>query len=223
MRDGRWRISVTAPDWGQDHLSTDAIVAFVDGELAHGPHARATQHLAECHECAAQVVAQGQARSALRAAQCPSLPSSLLSSLRSIPQDADLPSPPRGLAVSAEGQVVSVLRPGPDDVTPASGRTDSVTRTPQGRPPVQRFLRVGTGVAVSGIALGALAFAGGAQPPTPPANPAGAERGVLGGSVLGGPYGADAQLRLAPTAIPAIWPAPVVNRIARLPETIPPR
>ena len=30
MSEGRWRITVTAPDWGEDHLTLDAIVAFVD-------------------------------------------------------------------------------------------------------------------------------------------------------------------------------------------------
>ena len=100
MADGRWRISVTAPDWGQDHLSLEAVVAFVDGELAPGPHARATQHLGQCPECAAQVVAQGQARTALRTAGWPCLPSALLSSLRAIPQDTDLPGPPPGLAMT---------------------------------------------------------------------------------------------------------------------------
>ena len=47
MNDGRWRITVEAPDWGQDHLCSDAIVAFVDDELAYRPHQRATQHIAQ--------------------------------------------------------------------------------------------------------------------------------------------------------------------------------
>jgi hypothetical protein len=114
------RFSVTLPDWGQDHLSSEAIAAFVDNELADGPHSRATRHLAVCPECAAQIVAQDQTSSALRSAECPALPSSLMNSLRSIPQEADLPGPPAGLAVSADGQLVSVLRPerlpAPDDV-----------------------------------------------------------------------------------------------------------
>ena len=71
---------MTAPDWGQDHLSLEAVAAYVDGELAAGPHARATQHLGQCPECAAQVSSQGQARKALRAAGGPCLPSALLSS-----------------------------------------------------------------------------------------------------------------------------------------------
>jgi hypothetical protein len=234
LSDGRWRISVTAPDWGQDHLSLDAIVAYVDDELAHGPHLRATQHLAQCRECAAQVVAQGQARSALRMAEYPSLPSSLLSTLRSIPQDTDLPAPPTGLAVTADGQFVSVQRPeraapplAPETTRP-SGRSDTAEmNSPAGAPPAgtdgvphhghdghhgtrsHRRRRLGTGVAVSGLALGAIALAlpGAVSPQTPvPA----ATNGVLGGPVLGDTTSGvvDAQLRLPP--------APAATRPGRL-------
>jgi anti-sigma factor RsiW len=154
---------VTAPDWGSDHLSPDAVVAYVDDELAPGPHARATQHLAGCRECAAQVVAQGQARAALRTADCPSMPSSLLSSLRSIPMETEIPGPPAGLAVAPDGQLMSVLRP---EHAARSQGTSSHGRRPH------RGLRFGTGVAVSGLAFGAIAFAlptdvgGSAEPPT---------------------------------------------------------
>lgn len=111
MSEGRWRITVTTPDWGEDHLTLDAVVAFVDDELEAGPRERATRHAANCRECAAQVVAQTQARVALRTAAGPRLPSSLLSSLRSIPQHADLPAAPAGLAMSEDGQIVSRVRP----------------------------------------------------------------------------------------------------------------
>jgi hypothetical protein len=225
LSEGRWRISVTAPDWGQGHLSLDAIVAYVDDELAHGPHLRATQHLSQCRECAGQVIAQGQARSALRMAGGPSLPTSLLSSLRSIPQDAELP-PPADLAVTADGQLVSVLRPErlaplPPETPQSSEHADMAVLAaapPAGtdhdddhvrRP--QRRLRVGTGVAVSGLALGAIALAMPSAVATQTPVPA-AANGVLGngpvlggpGSVLGGgaPGVVDAQLRLqaAPSA-----------------------
>jgi anti-sigma factor RsiW len=207
---------VTAPDWGQDHLSLDAIVAYVDDELAQGPHQRATRHLAQCRECAAQVVAQGQARAALRTAEVPSLPSSLLSSLRSIPQDTDIPGPPGDLAVTSDGQLVSVLRP--DRVSPVAeapprppGRAELRHEPPAGTAGVHdthgvshdgrrpsRRRRVGTGVAVSGLALGAIALAAPAavvpQTPVPAAT-----NGVLGGPVLGGgaPDVVDTQLRLS--------------------------
>jgi anti-sigma factor RsiW len=212
---GRWRISVTAPDWGDDHLSSDAIVAYVDDELAAGPHLRATRHLARCHECAAQVVAQGQARAALRTAGCPSLPSSLLSSLRSIPQDTDLPAPPAGLAVTPDGQFVSVLRPERSTQERGASRADLDTPTSAGDRPHRR-MRLGTGVAVSGLAVGAIAFAlpaavtGSAEPA--PAAPA----GMLDRPVLGSPAATpvDARLQLAPQPAPSTAPS--------VPPSVPP-
>jgi anti-sigma factor RsiW len=206
VADGRWRISVTAPDWGQDHLSSEAIVAFVDGELASGPHARATQHLEECADCVTQVTAQRQARAELRTAGCPLLSSALLTSLRSIPQDTDLPPAPPGLAMTADGQLVAMVRQLPTQAggpAPATGFPRSTT-TPahhdrRRATPRQRLLRVGTGVAVSGLALGAIAFAMPADAPAPavPASAPAADREVGGESVFGGsPRVLDAQLRL---------------------------
>src|ERR1700712_4123005 len=49
-----------------EHLSTEAIAAFVDGELRMTAHLRAGHHLSLCPQCAAEVDAQGQARAALR-------------------------------------------------------------------------------------------------------------------------------------------------------------
>lgn len=216
MNDGHWRFSVTAPDWGQDHLSSDAIVAFVDGELSCGPQARATQHLAQCPECAAQVVVQGQARSALRSAGCPIPPSSLLGSLRSIPQNVDLPPPPPGLAVTGDGQLVSVLRPEREGVPTAdlaAGGAGGVSGTAcvdtsplahsrlshNRRPLVQRRIRFGAGAAVSGLALGALALGAAASSAPVAAVPPTVDRGVLGGPVLAGTSGVvEARLRLSP-------------------------
>lgn len=203
MSSGRWRISVTTPDWGHDHLSSDAIVAFVDDELAAGPHLRATQHLSQCPECAAQVVAQGQARSALRTAGCPSLPSSLLSSLRSIPQDTDLPPPPTGLAVTPEGQFVSVLRP--ERAGHGAARGDAPARP---APRAHRRMWLGTGVAVTGLAAGAIAFAvpaavTGAAAPAP-GDADTAPRPVLGGTATP----VDARLQLTPQPAAATSVAP---------------
>jgi anti-sigma factor RsiW len=221
---GRWRISVTTPDWGHDHLSSDAIVAYVDEELAPGPHLRATQHLAQCLECAAQVVAQGQARAALRTASCPSLPSSLLSTLRSIPQDTDLPAPPAGLAVTPDGQFVSVLRP--ERVGRGATRADVESATPHTTPHAtphatphgdrtHRRMWLGTGVAVSGLAAGAIAFAvpaavSGAPAPAPGPGEM-LDRPVLGGSAA---TPVDARLELVPqpaaatSAPPSVSPTP---------------
>ena len=71
-----------------EHLSTEAIAAFVDGELRMNAHLRAAHHLSLCPQCAAEVDAQQQARAALRDS-CPiRIPSSLLGMLAQIPQDS---------------------------------------------------------------------------------------------------------------------------------------
>ncbi|MGK2869027.1 MAG: anti-sigma E factor RseA [Mycobacterium sp.] len=69
-----------------EHLSTEAIAAFVDGELRMTAHLRAGHHLSLCPSCAAEVDAQRQARTALRDA-CPiAMPNSLLGLLSQIPE-----------------------------------------------------------------------------------------------------------------------------------------
>ena len=61
-----------------EHLSTEAIAAFVDNELRLTPHLRAATHLSLCPQCATEVDAQRQARSALRESLPIAIPSSLL-------------------------------------------------------------------------------------------------------------------------------------------------
>jgi hypothetical protein len=76
-----------------EHLSTEAIAAFVDGELRMAAHLRAAHHLSLCPDCSAEVDAQGQARAALRDS-CPIVvPSALLGMLSQIPHRAP-PEPP---------------------------------------------------------------------------------------------------------------------------------
>jgi hypothetical protein len=76
-----------------EHLSIEAVAAFVDGELTMKSHLRAATHLSLCPQCAAEVEAQGQARSALRDS-CPIvIPSSLLGMLSQIPHHPP-PDPP---------------------------------------------------------------------------------------------------------------------------------
>jgi hypothetical protein len=76
-----------------EHLSIEAVAAFVDGELTMKSHLRAATHLSLCPQCAAEVEAQGQARSALRDS-CPIVvPSALLGMLSQIPH-ASPPDPP---------------------------------------------------------------------------------------------------------------------------------
>jgi anti-sigma factor ChrR (cupin superfamily) len=82
-----------------EHLSTEAIAAFVDGELRMTAHLRAGHHLSLCPQCAAEVDAQGQARAALRDS-CPiDIPSGLLGLLSQIPNRPP-EDPPTGNDVS---------------------------------------------------------------------------------------------------------------------------
>ncbi|MGH3564633.1 MAG: anti-sigma factor family protein [Pseudonocardia sp.] len=209
MSDGRRRFEVIAPDWGQAHLTSDAIVAFVDGELTDGAHTRASRHIEVCPECQAEVVTQGQARALLRSAQCPTLPSALLSALRSIPRDADLPAPPPGLAMGVDGQFVHT----PGAAGPNRRRTG------------QRRMRFGAGAVASGLALGALVLGVSAAPSAPAAAPP-AERGVFGGSLLGGSPGQilDARLQVVPTGPSAVTNTvspvePLSERLDRMPAS----
>jgi anti-sigma factor RsiW len=194
MTGGR-RFSLSSPDWGQDHLSLDAIVAFVDDELAPGAHERAQAHLACCPDCRAEVLAQVQARSVLRGAGAPALPSSLLRSLRSIPVEAELPPPPPGLGITADGQFV-LLR----DVPRADA--ERARRPPAGLgaapcPAPRRFSRRVRFGAVSGLALGALAVGALAAPATPD------QQAVLPGGAM---LPVQARMSAGPTA-PAVIPA----------------
>jgi hypothetical protein len=71
-----------------EHLSSEAIAAFVDGELRMTAHLRAAHHMSLCPQCSAEIDAQGQARTALRDS-CPIVvPSSLLGALSQIPHRA---------------------------------------------------------------------------------------------------------------------------------------
>ena len=146
------------------HLSLDAVVAHVDGELPPGPAARAAAHVDRCPACAGEVMAQRQARRRLRGADAPGVPDSLLCSLRAIPDVADLPEVPAGLTLDAEGRFVV-----PAEVPEARRRT----RTSR-----SRRLPV---VVASGLVAGAAAVVGpviaaGAVPAVTPAGsaPAGA-------------------------------------------------
>lgn len=69
-----------------EHLSTEAIAAFVDGELRMTAHLRAAHHLSLCPQCAAEVEAQQQARAALRDSGAIRIPRSLLGMLSQIPE-----------------------------------------------------------------------------------------------------------------------------------------
>ncbi|WP_345344557.1 RNA polymerase subunit sigma-70 [Rhodococcus olei] len=68
-----------------EHLASEAVAAYVDGELQMNAYLRAAQHLSLCPECAAAVDAQQHARGALRQSGEISMPSSLFGVLSRIP------------------------------------------------------------------------------------------------------------------------------------------
>lgn len=68
-----------------EHLASEAVAAFADGELRMAAYLRAARHIAECPECAAEVDGQQQARSALKDSGDVSMPHSLLGLLNQIP------------------------------------------------------------------------------------------------------------------------------------------
>ncbi|MGA7051864.1 MAG: anti-sigma E factor RseA [Mycobacterium sp.] len=80
-----------------EHLSTEAIAAFVDGELRMNAHLRAAHHLSLCAECAVEVDDQSRARAALRDSHPIRIPSTLLGMLSAIPHCSpdDAPSLPK--------------------------------------------------------------------------------------------------------------------------------
>ncbi len=80
-----------------EHLSTEAIAAFVDGELRMSAHLRAAHHLSLCPQCAADVDDQSRARAALRDSHPIRIPSSLLGLLSQIPN-----SPAQEVASSSD-------------------------------------------------------------------------------------------------------------------------
>ncbi|MGW5055050.1 zf-HC2 domain-containing protein [Actinokineospora sp. NPDC004072] len=141
--------------WGmsEQHLLPDAVVAFVDGELSPGAHQRAADHAARCPCCSAEIAAQRQARAAVRSADAPGAPAGLLAALRAIPHEVDLPSAPDGLAMTRDGQFVTVQRP---EAFAGGEPLGSSTRLGEGRAVLGR--RAGAGVVVSGLVLGALAL-----------------------------------------------------------------
>lgn len=75
---------------GETHLSTEAMSAYVDGELGALAHERAAIHIRSCFECANAVVIQRQAKASLMEdfGDC-DIPTNLMSRLGQIPFAAD--------------------------------------------------------------------------------------------------------------------------------------
>lgn len=68
-----------------EHLATEAVAAYVDGELRMNAYMRASQHLEMCSQCRAEVDAQSAARAALRRSGEITMPARLLGELNQIP------------------------------------------------------------------------------------------------------------------------------------------
>jgi hypothetical protein len=108
-----------------EHLSTEAIAAFVDGELRMNAHLRAAHHISLCSECAAEVDGQRRARAALRDSNPIRIPSTLLGLLSQIPN-----CPPDDDAGSTGGSTRSRGQGGPL----GSPRSQESGRAPDGGP-----------------------------------------------------------------------------------------
>lgn len=68
-----------------EHLATEAVAAYVDGELRMNAYMRASQHLEMCVQCRGEVDAQSAARAALRRSGEVTMPTRLLGELNQIP------------------------------------------------------------------------------------------------------------------------------------------
>jgi anti-sigma factor RsiW len=191
--------------WGlsEQHLLPDAVVAFVDGELSATAYDRASSHLARCPSCASEITAQRQAASAVQSANAFTAPAGLLANLMAIPDQVEIPSVPDGLAMTKDGQLVAVQRP---DRVPQLGGTAPLGSSAKlgegeavlGRRPGRRTVQ-GAGVVVSGLVLGALAFAGtsggGQEAPRTPANGEQRPAVVGGGAMQQAGYAATRHVR----------------------------
>lgn len=122
-----------------DHLNLDAIVAFADGEMTLVAYQRAAAHVSRCAQCDNEVNQQIVARSWLRAAGSPSMPTSLMDTLKSIP-----------VAVPASRPVDGVT------IDPATGRVVRSEEAGSGHHRGWRFRFLGAGALVAGLAVGAL-------------------------------------------------------------------
>ncbi len=143
----------------EDHLSLDAVVAYVDGELSLTAFQRVAHHLHECADCAREVAEQAAAARTLRTAGGPRLPADLLNALRAIP------SGPGTGEITAFSRTLPLALPfhRPD---PLHG--SGLSGSPAGR---TRRNRLGAGALVAGLAVGALATGGFGERPITPRTP----------------------------------------------------
>ncbi|GEM_PF-482308 len=79
------------PDFfSTDHLSADAVVAFVDDALPRHVRIRVERHITECPECCALVNAQREIRETIQSAETIGTPGSLREKLARIPNETAL-------------------------------------------------------------------------------------------------------------------------------------
>ncbi|MGZ6833362.1 MAG: anti-sigma factor family protein [Mycobacteriaceae bacterium] len=166
-----------------EHVATEAVVAYVDGELSMTAYQRAAAHVSSCAECAADVDAQERMRSALRSAAVLTMPVSLRGLLCRIPESrADrAEDPAAGVALSgafrpgavvetAEGRFVAILKPPVlEQAAPKPAVHERVRR------PFALSVLTVTALAVGALAVSAAAAAPagpGAEPLTRAAAPA---------------------------------------------------
>lgn len=170
-----WRGMFATFDVSAEHLATEAVVAYADGELSLSAHQRAAAHLSVCAECAAEVDVQQRARWAVRAAAPLTVPAGLRGMLCRIP---DVPAPDVAVPAVAvkpiAGRRFSADEPMAATV-PAAALAEPARR---GR----RSLPLGV-LAVSALAVGVLAATaaapGAADPPNdPPVRAAAVPRGA---------------------------------------------
>jgi hypothetical protein len=154
---------VTLPE---QHLSEDALAAYVDGILSHTADERAAKHLRTCAECRAAVDAEREAKALLGATPDPTLPAGLLAKLLDVPMTADIGSTDQTLAIEGDklGWSTSDSKVMERRVTTAparprpSARPGGATR-PAGRSTRSRRARRGLAVSLAGLAFGVIATA----------------------------------------------------------------
>ncbi len=127
-----------------EHLSTEAVAAFVDGELRMNAHLRAAHHISLCPDCAAEVDGHRRARAALRDSHPIRIPSTLLGLLSQIPhcppdddagQAEDGPLGPPGTRGARARRQKAALPPARRD---ESGLTELFDHLADGSPPDRR-------------------------------------------------------------------------------------
>jgi len=142
-----------------EHLATEAVVAFADGELGMTAYQRAAAHLHVCAECAADLDAQQCARTAVRSAAPLVMPAALLGMLCRIPET----SAPNRKLLSAPAQSPLPSAPRTEDL-PRPARVGAATSR------TRRSFPLGV-LAVSALAVGVLSVTAGATGPAAPAPP----------------------------------------------------